>query len=287
MLCKKPFNKNGASYGCGQCLLCRINTRRVWYHRLLLEACCHERASFVTLTYKPEELPDAGEVVPKHLTDWLKRFRSAAGPFRYFAVGEYGDVTQRPHYHVCVFGHGKECEGVVGRTWDYGRPHVLNLSRQLAQYCCGYIPKKLTKVGDERLGGRHPEFVRMSMRPGIGAQAVSTIVQALESTAGREEIARTGDVPRVLRHHGQDLPLGRYMRTLLRERLKFKFRKESPDATFRKTAELLSLWKDHLIAAESSGEAQRTLREFVQGRETVRALQMETRARIYSGAKKI
>lgn len=92
-------------YGCGQCLPCRFNKRRLWTNRLLLELRSHGDAAFVTLTYSDDFLPKNKSLDPKQLKLWMKRLNKlAGGGLRYYNVGEYGDQTQRPHYHALIFG---------------------------------------------------------------------------------------------------------------------------------------------------------------------------------------
>lgn len=159
---------------------------------------------------------------------------------RYYLVGEYGDVSFRPHYHLALFGfdcadpggravnpsmqHRCSCSNcsLIRNTWGKGRISVDALERQSAQYIGGYVTKKLTKKDDPRLGGRYPEFARMSLRPGIGAGFVDQLADAQLTEAGANELIKTGDVFTVLRHEKQKMPLGRYLRRKLRERLGFK-----------------------------------------------------------------
>lgn len=248
MLCKKPFIRGNSAFGCGQCLFCRINRRRVWTHRMMLEAVMHPAASFVTLTY--EEVPDGGSLVPQHLQLWLKRFRYFTGSFRYYAVGEYGDRTERPHYHVALFGHGRECTEVVHSSWGLGHVHVGDLTLESAAYVAGYVTKKLTSPDDPRLQGRQPEFARMSLRPGIGAYSMEEIARCLQSKAGWDEIERLGDVPTVLRHGRKLLPLGRYLRRRLRKELSFVEVGQSKEAEVRLQTEMLAMFSDYLATSE-------------------------------------
>lgn len=57
MLCKKMIKSHGVVHPCGQCVHCRVNSKREWISRLLLEAACHPVNQFWTLTYEPESLP--------------------------------------------------------------------------------------------------------------------------------------------------------------------------------------------------------------------------------------
>lgn len=57
MLCKKMVQSKGVVHPCGQCTFCRINSKREWIARLLLEAACHPVNQFWTLTYEQESLP--------------------------------------------------------------------------------------------------------------------------------------------------------------------------------------------------------------------------------------
>lgn len=212
------------AYPCGQCTPCRINRRRLWTHRLLLEAKLHEYSSFWTLTYDEASYPEDGSLKPKHLTDWLKRLRKRLGParpIRYYAVGEYGDETWRAHYHAALFGVAALEVDTVNVSWGKGFCYAGDLNETTAAYIAGYVTKKMTSHEDPRLGNRHPEFARMSRHPGIGAGATQVIAEALNDTHGAARIALDGDVPAALLHGRARLPLGRYLRRRLRDDLGF------------------------------------------------------------------
>lgn len=71
----------------------------------------------------------------------------------------------------------------------------------------------MTKKDDPRLQGRYPEFCRMSLRPGIGADAMHDVASVLLQF---NLVDLQGDVPSSLRHGSRLLPLGRYLRRKLR-----------------------------------------------------------------------
>lgn len=220
MICRKPFFLGGAvPVGCGQCLPCRINTRRVWAARQLLESFGHESNSFVTLTYNEKSLPKDGSLDPEALQLFLKRLRKRLSPvrIRFLGVGEYGDRSGRPHYHLSVFGAGREIEGAVNKAWDQGHIMVAEFNWETAQYVCGYVIKKMTDKSDPRLEGRYPEFKRQSNRPGIGAMAMEVVRDAVLTDQGLEEYEKVGDVPMKLKMGKRSLPLGRYLRNRLRK----------------------------------------------------------------------
>lgn len=241
MLCSSPVTVTGLGVvGCGQCIPCRINKRREWVHRLMLEGSQYEDNAFITLTYDEEHLPyvagpqlpgdtHLATLIPKHLQDWLKRFRKAVEPLkvRYYAAAEYGDATERPHFHIAMFNfpscswgqtrtHKQYCCAscdLVRSTWGMGNIYLGTLEETSMNYVAGYVLKKLTNKFDDRLRGRHPEFARMSLRPGIGADAMHDAASTLLEF---NLVEAQGDVPSALRHGKRILPLGRYLRRRLR-----------------------------------------------------------------------
>lgn len=209
-------------FGCGQCLPCRINRRRLWTWRMFYESQLHDQCCFVTLTYSEDHLPALRSVVPRDLQLWLKRLRTAVEPrrFRFFAVGEYGDESSRPHYHAILFGLGPADRDAIDAAWQgKGLTATFEFNEFTAQYTAGYTVKKLTRKDDPRLNGRHPEFARMSNRPGIGADAMRLLAQSLHTDFGLDEIISTGDVPTHLKMGKKTLPIGRYLRKKLREEM--------------------------------------------------------------------
>lgn len=136
------------------------------------------------------------------------------GPVRFFACGEYGETTFRPHYHLALFG--LRDPALVEKCWTHGFVKVDPMTLERAMYLCGYVVKKLTKKEDIdsviALKGKHPEFARMSLKPGIGALAMESLLKA-----SHLHMEKTGDVAKSLRLDGDVLPLGRYLRGVLRD----------------------------------------------------------------------
>ncbi|ALS03440.1 VP4 [Gokushovirus WZ-2015a] len=104
---------------CGHCIGCRLEYSRQWANRCLLELDYHSSAYFVTLTYDNSHVrrtlyadPDTGEAAEAYTLAkrdfqlFMKRLRKAFPDqkIRYFAAGEYGSETFRPHYHAILFG---------------------------------------------------------------------------------------------------------------------------------------------------------------------------------------
>lgn len=168
----------------------------------------------VTLTYAdaPEEL------VPEDMQLFLRKLRLLyPAPLRFFGVGEYGELGGRPHYHLAMFGLSILDSEYVGKAWDKGFIHMGELNHLTAQYICGYVTKKMNKKDDAVLNGRHPEFARMSLRPGVGAPAIETLKRAIAPDGDLTNIYRRGDVPETIRLNGKEYPLGRYLRGKLRQ----------------------------------------------------------------------
>lgn len=219
---------------------CRINRKRLWTARLLLESFEHEQSYFVTLTYNNENLPQGGTLVPKHLQDFLKRLRKAVAPrkIRFFAVGEYGEQTFRPHYHLCVFGAVAD-RRVFSDCWTAGHVDVGEITKDSCAYIAGYCIKKLTKADDPRLGGRHPEFTRMSLRPGIGHDAAVEIARFQNTAEGSKVVIRDRGVLGQFRYERRKYPLGRYLRSVIARESGHEFHDALPRLRLQKLVESL------------------------------------------------
>lgn len=102
---------------------------------------------------------------------------------------------------------------LVSSTWDQGDVDIRNLDQGRAKYLGGYIEKKMTRFDDPRLGDRHPEFARMSLKPGIGQSAMHEIADCILRLGLDQSEA---DVPSALQHGRSIIPLGRYLRQQLR-----------------------------------------------------------------------
>ncbi len=209
---------------------CRINQKRKWTCRILLESMFHRESVFVTLTYNDDTVPldEDGRptLIPEHFRLWIRRFRKSyrhINIVRFFGCGEYGDKTERPHYHAILFGVGLDAEKQVFDTWNNedtvrGFITISELTDERAAYTAQYTTKKMTRAGDIRLGNRHPEFARMSTNKGIGFPAVSWLATTIRNH-GFEIVKRLGDIPNSVRISGKIWPLGEYLRRHVRQSL--------------------------------------------------------------------
>lgn len=112
---------------CQKCRWCRLNNSKKWAERLVLETLYHENNWFLTLTYRPNDIPimeeikdqngrtiftqendpdfGQGTLRKKDVQDFWKRLRKnlSLKNMKYFYCGEYGPTSQRPHYHAIVY----------------------------------------------------------------------------------------------------------------------------------------------------------------------------------------
>jgi len=234
MLCKETVKTKGTAHPCGQCLFCRINLRREWVARLLLESSCHPANQFVTLTYGDGKLPvqilpgmpslravsnhpavasQPGTLSKSDLQRFFKRLRKI-GPFRYFAVGEYGENRGRPHYHALLFGCDFT-EEELATAWKFGNVHIGDVEAASIAYCVSYLIKYKSKK-DELLDlRREPEFGVMSRNPGIGQYALGEIRSAIFNSPP----LRNGTllIPDTFRLNGKEHPMPRFLRRQLED----------------------------------------------------------------------
>lgn len=150
--------------------------------------------AFVTLTYDDKHIPAGGTLWPAHLAELWRALRHQLGPLRYFACGEYGERTLRPHYHALIFGQDFHADRkkhlelsadrptwtskTLDNAWGKGLTHIGELTFASAAYIARYTFKKLNGEPAARAYARvaddgtvysvTPEFVRMSLKPGIG-----------------------------------------------------------------------------------------------------------------------
>lgn len=301
MLCRNPYvAKVGEAYGCGQCLPCRINRKREWTHRIILEASQYQHNCFATLTYSDEQLAEHcpnGTLVPKHAQDWLKRIRFRIQPskLRFFLVGEYGDETERPHYHAALFNfptcrrgrsvfsrHSNRCCDscdLVRETWGMGNIILGTLEPHSAAYISGYVTKKMTAKDDERLDGRYPEFARMSLRPGIGADAMHEVASQILT-----HYPDIDDVPTSLRHGKSIKPLGRYLTRYLR--MLTGREKNAPQSVLdKKRQELQALSEIAAVISPSPRHRRETFKYLVREENAQKALNMEGKQKLFKQRK--
>lgn len=229
-------NPNLVMLPCGQCLACRKQKAREWANRCLMESLYHYENYFITLTYDDPHMFECcmnsetgnASLVPVHLTKFWKRLRKAIQPskVRYFACGEYGDTTFRPHYHALIFGlhlddlvfYKRSPNGDVyynseflSKLWPFGYVVVAKFDWATAAYVAGYAQKKLTgklaSMYDEL--GIVPPYIVMSRRPGIGYQFYQDHSEAIQSLSKisipTEKGGKTFNVPRYFRKQFDNL----------------------------------------------------------------------------------
>jgi len=186
------------SLPCGQCVGCRLERSRQWAMRCMHEAQLHENNCFITLTYNEENYPKNGSLAKEDFQKFLKRFRRAIAPakIRYYMAGEYGTNFGRPHFHACIFGYDFYDKKLFKRTsadsllyrseeleklWPYGYSTIGDVTFESAAYVARYIMQKQTgkdvnkdhytycDLQTGELIKMQPEYNKMSLKPGIGA----------------------------------------------------------------------------------------------------------------------
>lgn len=230
------MERNTVSLPCGKCAYCSIKKRKDMTVRLTHETSLYKDCCFITLTYAPEHLPvtnlldwkdlhDRGKIIergsdvgcptllPRDVQLFMKRLRRhleyipkkhsddvrdhVLQPIRFFAVGEYGGKTKRPHYHIMIFGwkpsdqiFHQERDGYfinrsaqIEKLWPFGFSTVTDVGFGIARYCARYVTKKFDRLTDEDdvlSSCICPEFTLQSVaKGGIGSPWLSLYAENL------------------------------------------------------------------------------------------------------------
>lgn len=216
MLCISPITLSGNTFACGQCMSCRINKRRDWVSRLMLEAASSAASFFVTLTYRRFQYNENGfpTLDKEHIVLWLKRFRKKFPPksVRYFVVGEYGDKSGRPHYHGLLYFSQPVPAHVLHlalvESWQIGMVHVGDVTHESIQYCCGYAVKKWTN--EKACPNMLPEFSLKSQ--GLGKFSIAEFQRLAQPDRNGELIVQSE-----YRLNGKLWPLPKYIKRKVNE----------------------------------------------------------------------
>jgi hypothetical protein len=159
---------------CGKCLACKKRRASHWSFRLNEEAKASSSAAFLTLTYENVPISENGfhTLNKRDFQLFLKRLRKKCGTnkLKYYACGEYGSSTNRPHYHAVLFNLPKHIIAqpqILADTWQNGHIHLASSNQSTINYVVGYM----TKSNFERINthdDRLKEFSLMSKGMGMG-----------------------------------------------------------------------------------------------------------------------
>lgn len=166
---------------CGKCPECLTRRADGWIFRLKREIPLSKTAFFVTLTYSPTHCPVSDKGMPtlrmRDFQLFMKRLRKAhrehsLSKIKYYVCGEYGSITERPHYHAIIFNAN---ENDIVNSWRIGNEPIGHIdikavnSNNIA-YTVGYVHKGkiIPKFkGDDR------ERERSFMSKGLGIDYVN------------------------------------------------------------------------------------------------------------------
>lgn len=169
---------------CSKCVLCRNKKTNDWSFRALCEnVYSTSQPLFLTLTYNNEHLPKCG-VFKEEVQLFMKRLRinldrkGITHNIRYFACGEYGSKSLRPHYHIifwnfpseqfhCITSvlHFVECSWKIGGN-SIGYAYCKPCDKGAISYVMKYMRKEI-KLPQ---GKNKPFFLSSRKNGGLGAQ---------------------------------------------------------------------------------------------------------------------
>jgi hypothetical protein len=162
-----------------------MNRASDWSFRLYQESKVATSTDFLTLTYEDWNLPiqnaetqeinyyhevyETGIPAYSQATLWkrdlqlfFKRLRKKY-TIRYYAVGEYGSKTYRPHYHIILFNLPREARIKIEDIWQRGSVQFGTVTEASIHYVTTYIMTK-----NQEFKGREPPFSLMSQKPPLG-----------------------------------------------------------------------------------------------------------------------
>lgn len=188
--CFTPFYKKNENIPlpCGRCPMCLKRRASGWSFRLVKEGERALSSFFITLTYNTQHVPITQKgfmsLSKRDLQLFIKRLRKNETttdqkqfPIKYYAVGEYGGKTNRPHYHLILFNASISS---IQKSWvsrdgvSIGEIHYGTVSEASIGYALKYMHKKNKGERGSWYDGER-QFALMSKR--LGSNYLSTAVK--------------------------------------------------------------------------------------------------------------
>jgi hypothetical protein len=166
---------------CGKCPKCLARKANAWAFRLLAEQKRSHSSDFITLTYDDDHLTyiqeDQPVLVKRDVQLFFKKLRKLQSqnldwshvPIKYFAVGEYGTNTLRPHYHLILINAHLP---LIQSAWDKGQVHYASCTPASIAYTLKYM----SKPPNPNTTTLPPEFRLMSK--GLGNCYITPAIKA-------------------------------------------------------------------------------------------------------------
>lgn len=182
---------------CGKCFSCLKQRAFDISVRAFHESLTHKENSFVTLTF--DEDHKIHSLDHKIFQDFMKRLRKRLGckKIRYIMCGEYGEKSERAHFHAVLFGispderkkialvrnddsllgsdrplyAGFYRSEVIEKSWPFGNVYIGSVSPASIAYVAGYTLKAFTLGRNDAWYKERclkPEYHKWSRRPGLG-----------------------------------------------------------------------------------------------------------------------
>ncbi|AXH78078.1 MAG: replication initiator protein [Microviridae sp.] len=148
---------------CKQCRSCRIAKHSALRFRSLLEFQHSLSAEFISMTYKPENLPLNGSHTP--FQSFLKRLRQHnkrhhnPNKIRYLCCGEYGDLSGEFHHHALLFNSlptwnklftTQNSDQLLTKLWQLGRCDSGEVNTTTIDYVTNYCTKSTLDSPDKK-----------------------------------------------------------------------------------------------------------------------------------------
>nr|QJB19775.1 MAG: replication initiator protein [Microvirus sp.] len=181
------YGKEKIPVPCGKCPICLKRRASAWAFRLKQAYKLYPIAHFLTLTYAEAPISNNNfmTLVKRDFQNFIKRLRKAhpkGSKISYYAVGEYGGQTWRPHYHAIIFNVDSEliekCWNKNSIPFDVFDPHVKisgiagiwqadpDVNDANIAYVCKYLHKG-RRIPIHKNDDRVPEFSLMSKNFGL------------------------------------------------------------------------------------------------------------------------
>lgn len=180
---KNHYSEAARIVPCGKCVLCLKRRQNAWAFRLEEETKVSISACFITLTYAVEPISMNGHptLLKSDFQKFMKRLRKQLNNqgIKYYACGEYGEKTYRPHYHAIMFNlppSWLQDSEKLTRTWAHGHVDISPNTTATMRYVTKYImkgrhnPEHIIDIDTGEIileDDRFPPFSLMSKKMGL------------------------------------------------------------------------------------------------------------------------